>query len=144
MDSAPFKEGTVWSQRCVLSPRLFQSFSDCLQSVFPHTQDLLEGLINGDDGKVVGMELLYDAFQKSHAFFIVIIAFYDGHFKDEAAVILRPEGFHIGSILLQGLTGKGPLTFLETGIRSILEFADNGLTTIGKSLVLGPMQEVAI
>ena len=44
-------------------------------------------------------------FQKSHAFFIVIIAFYDGHFKDEAAVILRPEGFHIGSILLQGITG---------------------------------------
>ena len=71
----------------------------------------LEGLINGDDGKVVGMELLYDALQKSHAFFIVIIAFYDGHFKDEAAVILRPEGFHIGSILLQGITGKGPLTF---------------------------------
>lgn len=81
---------------------------------------------------------------KKPRFFIVIIAFYDGHFKDEAAVILRPEGFHIGSILLQGITGKGPLTFLETGIRSILEFADNGLTTIGKSLVLGPMQEVAI
>ena len=46
--------------------------------------------------------------------------------------------------IFQGITGKGPLTFLETGIRSILEFADNGLTTIGKSLVLGPMQEVAI
>ena len=34
----------------------------------PHTQDLLEGLINGDDGKVVGMELLYDAFQKATLF----------------------------------------------------------------------------
>ena len=91
MDSAPFKEGTVWSQRCVLSPRLFQSLSDCLQSVFPYTQDLLEGLINGDDGKVVGMELLYDAFQKSHAFFIVIIAFYDGHLKEAARQLLFDE-----------------------------------------------------
>ena len=79
------------------------------------------------------MELLYDAFQKSHAFFIVIIAFYDGHFKDEAAVILRPEGFHIGSILLQGITRKGPLTFLETGIRSILEFADNGSQRLARA-----------
>lgn len=119
MDSAPFKEGTVWSQRCVLSPRLFQSFRIASNRSSPTPRTFWKGSSMGMTARLSGWSS-FTTRSKKPRFFIVIIAFYDGHFKDEAAVILRPEGFHIGSILLQGITGKGPLTFWKPASAAFL------------------------
>ena len=64
----PSKKGRFGAS-VVFYPLAFSNLFRIASIGLPPHPGPLEGLINGDDGKVVGMELLYDAFQKSNAFF---------------------------------------------------------------------------